>query len=146
MLSIFANKMAAAASTIASNTRAAVKSAWIDSGSKAKGDLSYIENEFWSTTEDSFYDKIDKIIKIFSVQKDSPIQHLEDWHKELNKCSLSIFDRYSEQISLTQGNENGVPRVITAREKLGRFNMGKKIRVEILGLPVKRSQKGDKDG
>jgi CRISPR system Cascade subunit CasA len=118
---------------IASNTRSSVKEAWFDPKRTVRGDISFVEMEFWSSTEKEFYRKVREIQAL--LEKDeNPSSVLEEWLRYLNMISLHLFDFYSEQIGLDAVDGNGVPRLISARSKLIAFNTGKKTR-KILQLP-----------
>ncbi|NCB97012.1 MAG: type I-E CRISPR-associated protein Cse1/CasA [Bacteroidia bacterium] len=139
-------RLAESANAIAKNTNNAVKESWLNPGAKVRGDLSYLESEFWASTEHEYYQRIRKCEELMN-HGDIDYQGMyETWLQYLNRASLRIFDEYAEQVSLDSGkSKSGIPRVITARNALIGNNMGKKIREKILGLPTKPTKKTKED-
>lgn len=125
--------MADTARQIASNTRSSVKEAWFDPKRTVRGDISFIETEFWSSTEKEYYRKVKEIQNLLENDENTR-SVLEEWLSYLNRESLNLFDFYSEQIGLDALDDRGVPRIISARSKLMNFNTGKKVR-KLLQLP-----------
>ena len=142
----FANRLAEAASAIAKNTSNAVKESWLDSNSKARGDLSYLENEIWSSTENEYYRQI-HVLEEMLCQEDYTHQSVfEEWVRYLNRISLQSFDTYADQVPLDSGkSKSGVPRVVKARNDLIWNNTGKKVREKILGLPARETNNKKED-
>lgn len=134
------SRMVEAASQVMSNTRQAVRNAWVDRDAKVKGDWSFVETEFWQSTEDFFYKKLQKIISVITAEESRELdleldQFLEEWLVLIQRQSISLYDRYADQLDLDTGDLDGVPRVIKARASLLNFNR-KKPR-ELLGLADK---------
>jgi hypothetical protein len=142
----WSNRLAEAASAIAKNTSNAVKESWLDSNSKARGDLSYLENEIWSSTENEYYRQI-HVLEEMLCQEDYTHQSVfEEWVRYLNRISLQSFDTYADQVPLDSGkSKNGVPRVVKARNDLIWNNTGKKVREKILGLPARETNNKKED-
>lgn len=137
-----ANLLAEAAFAVARNTSRAVKEAWFNPNDKVRGDFSYLENEFWSSTESDYYDNL-RVLQASLNSEDMTYQDIyENWMRRMNRVSLAIFDQYAEQVSLDAGKgKGGIPRQIKARNDLIMNNLGKKVRETILGLPPKSSDK-----
>ena len=141
-----ANRLAEAASSIAKNTSSAVKEAWFNPRNKVRGDFSYLENEFWATTESEYYDRIHALQTVLDSEDGDYQVIYENWMSHLNRVSLRIFDHYAQQVSLDAGNgKGGIPRQVKARNDLILHNIGKYVRENILGLPTKASNKNKED-
>lgn len=110
-----------AATEIAGNTRRAVERAWKDSGSKTRGDLSHVANSFWTATEGPFYEKME-VLAQQQLDKNSLAALYKEWLQILKMESLRIFEIYASQVSLDDGDEKGVPKVVRARRDLRFFN------------------------
>ena len=112
------------ATVISANTRSAVKEAWFKRPKDVSGDFDFITSSFWSTTEEDFYNSIEKIRD--SLQEESDCVEIKKaWHSTICKKSLVIFD----ECVLSSPIEDVDPkRVAEARKKLGNFNHGKKIK------------------
>lgn len=142
----FANRLAEAANAVAKNTSNAVEESWFDTNSNARGDLSYLENEIWSSTESEYYRLIHMLEEILCQENDTHQSVFEGWVRYLNRISLQIFDKYADQVSLDSGKtKSGVPRVVKARNDLIWNNTGKKIREKILGLPARETNSKKED-
>ncbi len=129
-----ANRLAEAALQIAQNTKEEVKNLLVSEKSKAGGNLSYLEKEFWSATEEMYYGILRSIQEAQEAQSHAEQDLYRKWNSLLNKTSLQIFDRYAEQIPFDSVDKTGIPRKVTFRDALIKKNMGRKIRVSILGL------------
>jgi CRISPR system Cascade subunit CasA len=146
--------LALAAQMIARNTKNAVKDAWIDKEASSRGDLSFVETEFWNATEAAYYSKVDIILEELMKGNSVSTELIQKWLAYLNKESLRIFDLYADQVSMDSGKVKNpaasgegreIPRVISARSSLINFNNGNIIK-EILGLEVMTQTKAKKSG
>jgi CRISPR system Cascade subunit CasA len=133
----YAERLADAASMVASNTVKAVKTAWVDPGAKGGGDLDYIKSQFWIGTESLFYQRVKEIQSSLKATGKADVDLLEDWLSQLSRESSRIFEIYAEQTPMDAGEIEGVPRVIHARRKLAISNLGKFTR-KALGLSEKK--------
>lgn len=124
-----ATAMANVANDIATNTRKAVQSAFFDSGASVRGDLDFVKSEFWQSTESNYYDSLRAIMKAI----DDPAPVLRNWLNAIQKASMIVYDHYAKQVSLDEGLEDGMPRVVRARRDLLIFNRNKKF-YERLGI------------
>lgn len=143
----YAQRLADAARQVASNTRIAVKNTWLSPESTVRGDLSFVESEFWNGTENDYYMSLMEIRSALEKNVESINDILWNWVHILNRKSLSIFDFYAEQVSPFAGDakekneKKSIPRMIKARDRLIGFNLGKQVREKALNLPAKISSK-----
>ncbi len=143
----YAQRLANAARQVAANTRTAVKNAWFSPDSTVRGDLFFIENEFWNGTEKDYYGTLLEIRSALENKPEMINDILEIWLRNLNRMSLRVFDFYAEQVSPVAGDakekneKNCIPRMIKARDRLIGFNLGKPVREKILKLPAKAKMK-----
>jgi CRISPR system Cascade subunit CasA len=125
----YANAMADVADDIATNTQKAVQHAFFDSDATVRGDLDFVKSEFWQSTESLYYDSLRAILR----RIEDPAPELRNWLNAIQKASLTIYDHYAKQISLDEGLEDGMPRVIRARSDLLKFNRKRRL-YETLGI------------
>jgi CRISPR system Cascade subunit CasA len=142
-------EMVRAASEVASNLKQAVKRALfgrVKASSRlgatdwrvspvAKDDsslLADLTNAFWHNTEPEFFAALARLREaLLQGGDDQPIR--EGWHRSLCRYALRLFDDWVQRAPIEDGNPK---RVVLAREELRLFNHGKKIKTEILRLPV----------
>jgi len=115
-LSGFLQHFVKAAQEIASNVKSKVKSAWFNSPKDVKGDLSFIETEFWQKTEADFFKLSQKVYENFdsSAVKNEIVQ---GW---MNVLSLQAYKIFDDNALKQQENGLDMRRVIKAREDLGK--------------------------
>lgn len=123
--------MLAAAGEVASNTKSAVKKAWFKRPADAKGDVSFIDNGFWHSTEPLFYESLNRVCQVLEVGKEKGTLSRQ-WLTDLCKKSLELFDRYAFDGPIEDADPK---RVVIARKELEHFNRSKKIK-GLLGIPV----------
>jgi CRISPR system Cascade subunit CasA len=116
--------MVRTASQVARNVQQSVKSAWFDRPADVRGDMSFIDVEFWQRTEQSFYANLKKIKdEMIGGQQVSPA--LDEWHKRLHVESLRLFDEWALNGLIGTTNPR---RVVIARNDLAKWNYGKKVK------------------
>jgi len=121
--------MVKAAAEIASNTRGAVKEAWFKRSGDARGDMSFVDNDFWQQTEADFYAALNYLKG--TLEKDhTAITGNQQWLTILSSQSLKIFDSYAWEGPIEDADPK---RVVIARKKLEQYNHGKKIK-GLLGI------------
>jgi CRISPR system Cascade subunit CasA len=122
-----------AASTIAYNTRSAMKKAWFRRPGDAKGDTTFLDCSFWQNTEAAFYEALDSIKNGLELKRDTSTTLL-GWHKTLCQHSLRLFDSYAWEGPIEDADPK---RVVVARKELEFHNRGNKTK-QLLGLPVEQ--------
>ncbi len=122
-----------AAEEVAKNTRTAVRSAW-----KAdKGELGFIDSEFWQTTEVDFYRMLGKIkARVETDVRDQAADLLQSWHSVICKASQTIFEKRVFSSDMTMENTK---RIVDAHQQLMRDNYSKKIK-QALGIELKQKK------
>jgi len=100
--------------------------------STLRGDLNFVQRDFWEATETAFYDHLRQLRD--TLPKDSyayPV--LESWLKTLRDAAYSVFDRHSQT-----GDFDSVEprRIAQARKNLGKALTGATLKEKILGLPM----------
>lgn len=104
-------KIIEAASDVLKTLKTALKSAWFKRPSDAKGDISFIDSNFWSSTEPAFFRTLEQL-KEHINDPEVTSQVLKQWHSQLTSKAHQIFDQYA----LSSLNEDGdLKRVIQAR-------------------------------
>ena len=118
-------KMIDAATEAAFDVRSTLKQAWFSRPKEVKGDVSFIDSQFWQSTETDFYRLLEQFAK-HSGNDDQSKKLFAEWHKILRDQALSIFDHWA----LSGNNEDGdVKRVVKARISLEKWlNSGKHIK------------------
>jgi CRISPR system Cascade subunit CasA len=123
---------------VVSNLRSAIKNAW----KTDRGDLGFVELEFWQTTETDFRDLLNDIFeRVKASLTDSCDDLKQNWHQKICAKSLSLFE---EKTMLADIAFEDLKQIVSERIKLSQFNYKKSIR-EALALPQKRQgkQKGE---
>lgn len=105
------------------NLRSCLKEAWFSRPKDAKGDFSFVDREFWQSTEADFYRALAKIAKD-QTGADKGLR--EAWRRCLVRHALGIFDHWA----LSESNEDGdMKRLVLARGRLlGGLKGGKQMK------------------
>lgn len=112
------------ASEVARNVQRSVKNAWFVRPADTKGDMSFIDVEFWQRTEQPFYSNLRRIREeLIGGQKVAPV--LDGWHKRLHSESLRLFDEWVLNGPIEDSNPR---RVVMARNNLAKWNHAKKMK------------------
>jgi len=107
-------KMINAASEVLFNLRTSIKQAWFSRPKDAKGDLSFINSDFWNKTEDDFYRLLGRLIKMCRNNEETKGDVVE-WQRVLQKQAEALFDQWA----LCGDCEDGdMKRVVKARQNL----------------------------
>jgi len=95
-----------------------------------RGDLLFIQNHFWGSTEAIFYEHIRRLRDTLSMPN-GEVTVLESWLANLRVAAFSVFDYYA-----LAGDFDAVDprRIAVARNELKKALTGKKLR-QLLGLP-----------
>lgn len=106
-----------AATEVAQNLRASVKSAWFRRPKDVKGDMSFLDTSFWQETEIPFYNSLGLLVS--DVGDDKQAARLaKDWERTLRRKAEDLFDRWA-----LAGQEEGLDmkRVVKARNELRKW-------------------------
>jgi CRISPR system Cascade subunit CasA len=126
--------MVRAAAEIAGNTRSAVKKAWFKRPADAKGDVTFVDNSFWNSTESAFYESLNALCPALEAGNEQEAI-CRRWLSVLCKLSLKLFDIYALEGPIEDADPK---RVVIARKELEQYNNRKKIK-GLLGIPVESS-------
>jgi len=114
-----------------------VKAAWFRRPSEKKGDTSVIDLSFWRRTEPGFYSCLDELhqaLKIESADTQTAREVVKlRWWKLLKRDCIIQFDTLTSSGDFRQADPK---RIAIARGDLRRSMNGKKLRLEVLDLPV----------
>lgn len=96
--------------------RSQVKAAWFESPGDAKGDISFIDLEFWQRSEASFFVAISTLMDAVSAGAEIlPAVEAKAWLSKLQHTVLDLFDEYA----LSElGSERSMIKRIEARRAL----------------------------
>jgi CRISPR system Cascade subunit CasA len=114
-----------AANETLGNLRTGVKQAWFSRPKDAKGDFSFVDRDFWQSTEADFYQQLQAIIQETPGSEIEKARR-ERWRTCLRHQALAIFDYWA----LSGDNEDGdLKRLVQARAEMERWlNYGKQMK------------------
>ncbi len=110
--------MIEAATDALKTLRTALKSAWFDRPKDAKGDMSFIDANFWSATEAPFYRLLQQLVEQLD-DEDSIDALLKKWAGVLKDQAHKLFDQYALS---SLNNDGDLKRVVKARDGKGGLN------------------------
>ena len=113
----FVQKMVIAATDTLKTLKSALKIAWFKRPKDAKGDISFIDNNFWSETEAKFFSCLRELLLAVQTSDDDAVnQELDNWRRHLKSSAFILFDQYA----LSSLNETGdLKQVIKAKHGKG---------------------------
>ncbi len=121
-----------AAELAASYLRGAVKDAWF--GHDARGDFSFVDASFWSSTESAFYQLLRDRIHAARLGSDADsIALSEQWLRQLIDAVLRLFDH--GLVGTGTIEQQNPARIASAHRKLRSNLYGPKLRTALV-LPV----------
>jgi len=125
-----ATRLIRAADKVAYDLRNFLKTALFGE-TKVRGDLSYVQSDFWGATETAFYDHLRELR---TTIPNDPLAYpvLESWLKILRDTAFTVFDRHSQTGDFDAVNPRQIAR---ARNSLGKSLAGAPLKEKILGLP-----------
>ena len=104
-----------------------VKEALFRRPEDAKGDVSFIDTEFWEATENDFYRLLAQLAALPADIDRAPPEIYSHWRSVLYKTILALFDRFALQTTV---EDLDLKRVVKARDSLIRkFNSTKSIKL-----------------
>ena len=95
--------------------RKQIKAAWYRSPENAGGDISFIDTEFWQSTEPEFYSIVGKMAAASDDCDLAPSELYMRWYRVLAKTVENLFDQYALKTSV---EDLDLQRVIIARSQL----------------------------
>lgn len=98
---------------------------------KVRGDLSFIQSDFWNATESAFYDHLRQLRATLPTDP-LAIPVVESWWRILRVTAFAVFDRHSGTGDFDAVNPR---RIAKARNDLGKALAGAPLKEQILGLP-----------
>ncbi|MEZ5537752.1 MAG: type I-E CRISPR-associated protein Cse1/CasA [Thiolinea sp.] len=113
----YAQLMVLAATDTAKTLKSSLKMAWFKRPKDAKGDLSFIDSNFWAATEIPFFDCLRNLLDATRNDDfEAKEKHLAQWRSKLKAAAHDLFDRYA----LNSLNEDGdYKKVIKAKHGKG---------------------------
>jgi len=126
------SQMIKTANQIGSNARISIKKALFNSGAEVRGDLSFIDTEFWQDTEPEFY-RVTEDLKAV-LEQGGPTDDLKRrWLSALTREGEALFDRYAQSNTIALADPK---RIALARRDFLRFSSQyNKIIQQTLDLP-----------
>jgi CRISPR system Cascade subunit CasA len=114
-----------AAVEMAKNLCQEVRKAWYKRPKDVKGDWTFIDLQFWNATEATFYDCINKGLRVLE-DGGNTTNVRKEWHLALRRTAMNLFD----QFSLSGPTEDmELKRVVRARQDLSKWlNAGKDVK------------------
>lgn len=98
-------------------TRTQIKNAWFERPGDAKGDTSYLDAQFYESTEGAFFQALEAIKAVLLESGDNaPLTSVaEPWFRALRRVALALFE--TEVLTSSQEALNW-PRIVSARGRL----------------------------
>lgn len=118
-----ASELIELAQSAVKSLRAQVREAWFNRPKDAKGDLSFIEAEFWQNTEHRFFDIAEKLSKLQPEDEVDP-ELMGGWRSHVFRIAMDTFDRWTLE---SNPEELNLKRIMKARQKLQNFIAGGKV-------------------
>jgi CRISPR system Cascade subunit CasA len=125
----YTERLVQAASLTAGMLRKQIKLA-IFGEAEVRGDISFIQSNFWSATEGKFFSQVRHLRDALRQGVDEQVV-LGNWLMILKDSAFSIFDTYSQTGDFDATDPR---RIALARNELAKLLNGKKLR-DLLGLP-----------
>ncbi len=129
----------ASAEHSAQSLREAVRDAWFGD-SKARGDLSFINTQFWSASEDAFFAclrQIDALMKQDAATAiDASTAPRQAWVQTLRRITLNLFDQFAASGDVAAGN----PRRLGDAHRRLKKELGNRLD-EVAGLKAPEPKK-----
>lgn len=92
-----------------------VKEAWYRRPEDAKGDMTFIDTEFWQATESGFYRLVAALAALPENTDLAPAQIYHDWHQTLWRTLDRLFNQFALQTAV---EDLDLKRVMIARDNL----------------------------
>lgn len=113
----FVQLMVVAATDTLKTLKTSLKSAWFKRPKDAKGDLSFIDTNFWSATEADFFSCLKQLLNAVRQADDEAVnQRLGVWRSQLKKTAFILFDQYALS-SLSEAGD--LKKVVKAKHGKG---------------------------
>ena len=102
---------------------------------KVRGDLNFIQSDFWDATELAFYDHLRQLRATLSTDP-LALPVVESWWETLHKSAFAVFERYSGTGDFDAVNPR---RIAKAHNDLHKDLAGAPLKEKILGLRLSKS-------
>lgn len=103
--------------------RTQVKEAWFNRAKDAKGDVSFVETDFWQSTEAEFFNTVASISTL-EDRAETKSAVMQVWRVHVIRMMMDTFDRWTLESSPEDLN---LKRIMTARAQLERFVIRSKL-------------------
>ncbi len=123
-----------AAIEVSKYVRSTIKKAWFKRPGDAKGDTSFIIESFFQYTESTFFDKL-RCLRDELMSGGDGIAVLNDWHGDLKKSALNMFDYWAARGDVSVINPR---RIAMAHKELNKF-LSKNLK-KLLLMPDKKEK------
>ncbi|MBL3527543.1 MAG: type I-E CRISPR-associated protein Cse1/CasA [gamma proteobacterium endosymbiont of Lamellibrachia anaximandri] len=115
------------ATGVASMTRSSIKEAWFKRPGDAKGDTNFLQEAFFSHTENAFFTAL-KTLKDQLDKDQNETQILREWHRTLCDSAFQLFDYWTSRGDFETVNPR---RIATAHKKLKNWLYSKKLKEKL---------------
>ncbi len=125
-LQAWVGELLTAAKDAAPLLRKHIKEAWFRRPEDAKGEINFIDTEFWQATGNDFYRLLGQLAALSAEADRPPPEIYQHWHTVLYKTILTLFDRFALQTTV---EDLDLKRVVKAQAGLiKKFNTAKSIK------------------
>lgn len=116
-LSVLSESMILGAVDCLKSLKSCIKQAWFDRPKDAKGDISFLDSEFWNNTEKLFYKYLKELLED-PFDEDNISKIFSQWSICLKKESNILFEKWC-----LSSSPEGIDykRVISAKNELGKY-------------------------
>lgn len=115
------------ATSVASMTRSCIKEAWFKRPGDAKGDTNFLQEAFFSHTENAFFTAL-KTLKGQLDRDQNETQIMREWHRTLCDIAFQLFDYWTSRGDFETVNPR---RIATAHKKLNNWLYSKKLKEKL---------------
>lgn len=126
-----AQKMVVAASDVLKTLKSALKSAWFDRPKDVKGDFSFVDANFWSSTEADFYRLLQGSITTLGDDDDQATL-LKQWAGILRNAAETLFNQYALACLNADGDLQRIMKARIGKGGLEHYLNGSKFLKQLL--------------
>lgn len=141
LFTVLAQGMAEVARQFASFSRKCIKDAWFDAKHSVRGDLGFVDLEFYSATEEIYFSALNSLVRKEMTSPEQANPDMKRWLAGLQSTALALFDTHVDDSAYQHGDPE---RIVNARKSLRSLSSWNKIR-EPLFLPAitKKTEKSN---
>lgn len=110
------------AQQVCSNLRQAVRKAWFSESATISGDLGFVTQSFWQSTEGLFFRTLQSVYDALRNHTEEPGRR--EWLNSLHAECLRLFDHFAASGNIASENPK---RIAIARHNLAKYNFKKSI-------------------